>query len=57
MTIGRVGSASPSVVRSLGRDGAWRSLAARLLWEQEVAGSNPAAPTITAAALPSAPTC
>jgi hypothetical protein len=24
--------------------GAWRSLVARLLWEQEVAGSNPAAP-------------
>jgi hypothetical protein len=26
-------------------DGAWRSLVARLLWEQEVAGSSPAAPT------------
>src|SRR3954452_3413653 len=26
------------------RHGAWRSLVARLLWEQEVAGSNPAAP-------------
>ena len=25
--------------------GLWRSLAARLLWEQEVAGSNPASPT------------
>ena len=25
--------------------GTWRSLAARLLWEQEVAGSNPAVPT------------
>jgi hypothetical protein len=24
--------------------GAWRSLAARLLWEQEVGGSNPPAP-------------
>ena len=26
--------------------GAWRSLVARLLWEQEVAGSNPAAPIV-----------
>src|SRR5687767_3683056 len=25
--------------------GAWRSLVARSLWEREVAGSNPAAPT------------
>ena len=25
--------------------GAWRSLVARLLWEQEVAGSNPVAPS------------
>jgi hypothetical protein len=26
------------------RRGAWRSLVARLLWEQEVLGSNPGAP-------------
>jgi hypothetical protein len=26
------------------RNGAWRSLVAHLLWEQGVAGSNPAAP-------------
>jgi hypothetical protein len=26
--------------------GAWRSLVARLLWEQEVPGSNPGAPTL-----------
>lgn len=25
--------------------GMWRSLVARLLWEQDVAGSNPAIPT------------
>jgi hypothetical protein len=26
--------------------GEWRSLVARLLWEQDVAGSNPVSPTI-----------
>jgi hypothetical protein len=29
--------------------GAWRSLVARSLWEREVAGSNPAAPTARSA--------
>jgi hypothetical protein len=29
-------------------DGTWRSLAAHLLWEQGVAGSNPAVPTTRA---------
>src|SRR5215203_2540584 len=29
-----------------GAIGAWRSLVARSLWEREVAGSNPAAPTV-----------
>ena len=32
-------------------DGAWRSLVARSLWEREVAGSNPAAPTDVSAAV------
>ncbi len=31
--------------------GAWRSLAARLFWEQQVAGSNPVAPTFTVSSL------
>jgi hypothetical protein len=33
------------MVRSFPQIGAWRSLVARLLWEQEVGGSNPLAPT------------
>jgi hypothetical protein len=35
-------------------DGTWRSLAAHLLWEQGVAGSNPAVPTTNTNALLSA---
>ena len=31
--------------------GMWRSLVARLLWEQDVAGSNPVIPTIFASSL------
>jgi hypothetical protein len=33
------------MLNSLPQIGAWRSLVARLLWEQEVGGSNPLAPT------------
>ena len=36
-------SCAPIII--LHRDGEWRSLVARLLWEQEVAGSNPVSPT------------
>ena len=32
--------------------GAWRSLVARLLWEQEVLGSNPGAPTTSTRSIP-----
>gem|GEM_PF-3459163 len=31
---------------SRGKDGAWLSLVEHLAWDQGVAGSNPAAPTI-----------
>src|SRR4051812_35501294 len=41
----RVGDPVPPTAY-LFRHGAWRSLVARLLWEQEGAGSNPAAPMI-----------
>src|SRR6185436_14910889 len=34
----------PRRPRTFPGDGAWRSLVARLLWEQEVPGSNPGAP-------------
>ena len=34
-----------SMILSPTEIGAWRSLVARLLWEQEVGGSNPLAPT------------
>ena len=43
MNLGALDSSDP--LRYCWSHGAWRSLAARLLWEQEVAGSNPAAPT------------
>jgi hypothetical protein len=33
------------MLKSFLQIGAWRSLVARLLWEQEVGGSNPLAPT------------
>jgi hypothetical protein len=35
----------PKDVSQAATSGVWRSLVARLLWEQQVAGSNPAAPT------------
>ena len=44
-TGGSVGSAKRSNQLRENIIGAWRSPVARLLWEQEVAGSNPAAPT------------
>src|SRR5271170_6418347 len=40
----RVHRASAGPISTLRYNGAWRSLVAHLLWEQGVAGSNPAAP-------------
>ncbi len=37
---------NPRETVSLTDIGAWRSLVAHLVWDQGVAGSNPAAPTI-----------
>ena len=34
-----------SSTASLGCNGVWRSLVARMLWEHDVAGSNPVTPT------------
>jgi hypothetical protein len=38
-------SASAVKFMDLNHNGVWRSPVARLLWEQEVPGSNPGAPT------------
>jgi hypothetical protein len=38
-----------NVVAQQSQNGVWRSPVARLLWEQEVPGSNPGAPMDTAA--------
>ena len=45
---GEAGSPSPKWLHCGEKDpyGAWRSPVARLLWEQEVPGSNPGAPTV-----------
>ena len=44
MTLGGRVQGATVIFRSR-RIGAWRSLVARLLWEQEAGGSNPSAPT------------
>ena len=41
-----VGFKSLTAISAVDKIGAWRSLVARLLWEQEAGGSNPSAPTI-----------
>ena len=40
-----VGFESLTAISAVDKIGAWRSLVARLLWEQEAGGSNPSAPT------------